>query len=114
MEYRKGSHTVYSVEYHFVWVTKYRFSVLRGDVGIRLRDMIRQTCMAMDVLIIKGSVSAEHVHILASCPPSLAPAQIVQRIKGRSSRRLQEEFPQLRKRYWGRHIWARGYFVATV
>lgn len=114
MEYRKGAHTVYNVEYHFVWITKYRYPVLRGEVGTRLRDLLRQTCMTSDIRILKGSVGPEHVHMLVSCPPSLAPAKIVQYLKGRSSRRMQEEFPQLKKRYWGRHIWARGYFVATV
>ncbi len=114
MEYRRGAHTVYNVEYHFVWITKYRYHVLRGEVGVRLRDLLRQTCMSCDIKILKGSVGSEHVHMLVSCPPSLAPAKIVQYLKGRSSRRMQEEFPQLKKRYWGRHIWARGYFVATV
>ena len=114
MEYRKGAHTVYNVEYHFVWITKYRYPVLRGEVGVRLRDLLRETCMASDIRILKVSVGPEHVHMLVSCPPSVAPAKIVQYLKGRSSRRMQEEFPQLKKRYWARHIWARGYFVATV
>src|SRR5438445_13430637 len=52
--------------------------------------------------------------MLLSAPPQLAPAKLVQFIKGRSSRRLQEEFPELRKRYWGQHLWARGYFCASV
>lgn len=114
MEYRKGAHTVYNVEYHFVWVTKYRYQVLKGEVGVRLRDLLRQSCMSRDIKIVKGSVSSDHVHMLVSCPPTLAPARIVQFLKGRSSRRIQEEFATLKKRYWGRHIWARGYFVATV
>jgi putative transposase len=54
------------------------------------------------------------IHMLLSAPPHLAPAKLVQYIKGRSSRKLQEEFPELRKRYWGQHLWARGYFCATV
>jgi len=114
MEYRKGAHTVYNIEYHVVWTTKYRYDVLKGETGMRLRDMLRQTCLALDVKILKGSVSSRHVHMLVSCPPLLAPAKLVQYLKGRSSRRMQEEFPHLRKRYWGRHVWGRGYFVATV
>jgi putative transposase len=51
---------------------------------------------------------------LISCPPSLAPAKITQYLKGRSSRLLQQEFEHLRKKYWGQHLWARGYFCATV
>jgi putative transposase len=66
------------------------------------------------VVIVRGAVSPDHIHMLLSAPPQLAPAKLVQYIKGRSSRRLQEEFPELRKRYWGQHLWARGYFCATV
>lgn len=62
----------------------------------------------------RGSVSPDHVHMLLSAPADLAPSKLVQSIKGRSSRRLQDEFPELRKRYWGQHLWARGYFCATV
>ena len=80
----------------------------------RARDLIRQVCEARDVVIIRGAVSPDHIHMLLSAPPHLAPAKLVQFIKGRSSRRLQEEFPELRKRYWGQHLWARGYFCATV
>jgi putative transposase len=63
---------------------------------------------------LKGVVSQDHVHILVSAPPELAPSEIMRRIKGRSSSKLFEEFPTLKKRYWGRHFWARGYFCATV
>ena len=81
---------------------------------LRARDLIRQVCQARDVVIIRGAVSPDHIHMLVSAPPQLAPAKLVQYVKGRSSRRLQDEFPELRKRYWGQHLWARGYFCATV
>jgi putative transposase len=113
-EYRKGGHTVYDVQYHFVWVTKYRYHVLKAEVAERARDIIRQVCMSRDIAILKGHVSVDHVHILVSCPPLLSPAKIVQYIKGAASRKLQEEFSHLRQRYWGQHLWARGYFCATV
>lgn len=114
MDYRYGSHTVYKIEYHFVWVTKYRYKVLRGDVGQRVRELVRQTCEAFEIRILKGVVSQDHVHILVSAPPELAPSEIMRRIKGRTASKLFEEFPALKKRYWGRHFWARGYFCATV
>ena len=114
MEYRYGSHTVYKIEYHFVWVTKYRYKVLHGDVGQRVRELVRQTCEAFEIRILKGVVSKDHVHILVSAPPELAPSEIMRRIKGRPSSKLFEEFPALKKRYWGQHFWARGYFCATV
>ena len=114
MEYRKGSHTVYNIQYHFVWVTKYRCHVLEGEVKLRVREIIRQICQQHDLLIEQGHVSKDHVHILVSAPTHMSASQIMQKIKGRSSRVLQQEFPHLKKRYWGQHIWARGYFCTTV
>ena len=114
MEYRHGSHTVYNIEYHFVWITKYRYHVLVGELKTRTREIVRQICLQHELNILKGHVSKDHVHLLVSAPPHLAPSQLMQKIKGRSSRLLQQEFPHLKKRYWGQHIWSRGYFCATV
>ena len=114
MKYRYGSHTAYAIEYHFVWVTKYRYKVLKGDVALRVRELVRQTCEAFEIQILKGVVSQDHVHILVSAPPTMALSEIMRRIKGRTSSKLFEEFPMLKKRYWGRHFWTRGYFCATV
>ena len=113
-EYNKGSHTVYDIKYHIVWVTKYRYHVLHKKIGIRLRELIRQGCEARGITIVQGSIGKDHVHLLISCSPSMPPSKIVQYLKGRSSRLIQEEFPELKKRYWGQHLWARGYFCATV
>ena len=112
-ENRRGSHTVYHIQYHFVWVTKYRHKVLRGEVAERARELIRQSCMSRDIKILKGHVSKDHVHLLLSSPPALSPAKIAQYLKGRSSHMLQQEFSHLKKRYWGQHLWARGYFCST-
>lgn len=106
MEYRYGSHTVFNIEYHFVWVTKYRYEVLSGDVALRVRELVRQTCEAFEIQIIKGVVSKDHVHIFVSAPPTMAPSEIMRRIKGRSSSKLFEDFPHLRKRFWGRYFCA--------
>ncbi len=113
-EYKKGPHTVYEIQYHFVWVTKYRYHILKGDVALRAREVIRQTCETRNITILSGHVSKDHIHIHVSCPPELAPSKIAQYVKGRSSRIIQQEFPHLKKRYWGKHLWARGYFYATV
>ena len=113
-EYRRSAHAVFDIKDHVVWIRKYRYKVLKGRVAERARDLIRQTCDARDVQIVRGAVSPDHIHILLSAPADLSPAKLVQYIKGRSSRRLQDEFPELRKRYWGQHLWARGYFCATV
>lgn len=80
----------------------------------RTRELMRQICEARDVVIVRGSVSPDYVDMLVSVPADLAPAKPAQYIKGRSSRRLQDEFPELRKRYWGQHLWARGYFCGTA
>jgi len=108
VEYRKSAHAVFDIKYHVVWITKYRYKVLRGRVAERARDLIRQICEAREVVIVRGAVSPDHIHMLLSAPAHLSPAKVVQYIKGRSSRRLQDEFPELRKRYWGQHLWARG------
>lgn len=113
MEYRYGSHTVYNIEYHFVWVTKYRYKVLTGDIALRVKELVRQTCEAFEIRIMSGVVSKDHVHVFVSAPPNMAPSEIMRRIKGRTSSKLFEEFPHIKKRYWGRHFWGRGYFCAT-
>lgn len=84
-----------------------------GTVGERVRDLVRQTCEAFEIQIIKGVVSKDHVHIFVSAPPTLAPSEIMRRIKGRSASKLFEEFLHIKKRYWGRHFWAKGYFCVT-
>ena len=63
MKYRYGSHTIYNIEYHFVWVTKYRYKVLIGEIGVRVRDLVRQSCEAFEIKILKGVVSKDHIHI---------------------------------------------------
>jgi putative transposase len=90
------------------------FPRLRGEVAERARELIRQSCMAREIKILRGHVSAEHVHLLISCPPVLSPAKIAMYLKGRSSRLLQQEFSHLKKRYWGQHLWARGYYCSTA
>ena len=113
-EYNMTSHAVYDIKYHIIWVTKYRYKVLGGKIGKRLRELLRQGCEARKITILSGSIRSDHVHLLISCPPSMAPSKVVQYLKGRSSRLLQEEYPDLKKRYWGQPLWARGYFCATV
>ena len=88
--------------------------MLRGDIGKRCRDLLREIAMAREVTIIRGSLAPDHVHMLVSVPPTMAPSKLVQYLKGRSSRKLQMEFEELKRRYWGQHLWARGYFCSTV
>jgi len=113
MSYRKTSHAVYDLKYHVVWLTKYRKPVLRGQIGLRLRELIRQTCDTLEVYIEKGHVAIDHVHLLVSVPPNLSVSDLMQRLKGRSSRQMLDEFSELKRQFWGQHLWARGYFVAS-
>ena len=113
MSYRKSAHATYDLKYHLVWITKYRKPVLRGEVGLRVRELIRQTCATLEVEIIKGHVAVDHVHLLVSVPPQVSVSKLMKRIKGRSSRRMQDEFAPLKKQFWGRHLWARGYFAVS-
>ena len=108
-EQRRSSHTVSQLTVHVVWVTKYRYPVLTGDIQKRCRQLIIQICDAEDIRILKGVVSKDHVHMHMEYPARLSISEIVKRIKGRTSRRLQDEFPELKRRYWGRHFWAIGY-----
>jgi putative transposase len=101
MKYRTGSPTKYKIEYHFVWVTKYRYHVLQGPLAERVRDLVRQTCEYFEIHILRGVVSKDHVHILVSAPPSMSPSEIMRRVKGRMSRKIFVEFPHVKKRYWG-------------
>lgn len=79
MKYRQGSHTKYKIEYHFVWSTKYRYQVLVGEVGERARELIRQTCESLEIEILRGVVSKDHIHLLVSAPPNISPSDIMRR-----------------------------------
>ncbi len=84
-----------------------------GLVGERVRELVRQICKGHDVEILKGHVSKDHVHLFVSVPPHLAISKLVQYLKGKSSYKLLQEDKQLSRMFWGRHLWGRGYFVAT-
>ena len=111
--YRKTSHSLYDCKYHIVWITKYRKKVLVGLIADRIRELIRYICKEYDVEIIKGHVSKDHVHLFVSVPPHMSISKLVQYLKGKSSYKLMQENKQISKEFWGRHLWGRGYFVAT-
>lgn len=111
--YRHGSHTVFMIHLHLVWITKYRKPILEGDVAYRVRDLIREICRSQDVEIIKGHISKDHVHLFVSVPPQVTVSRLVQRLKGKTSHKMLSDFHHLRKLYWGRHLWARGYFCCS-
>ena len=106
---RTNGHTVSRLTVHLVWSTKYRYKVLQGDIQLRCRTILQQICESEDLHILRGVVSKDHVHMHIEYLPSKSISDLVKRLKGRSSRKLQQEFPELKKRYWGRHFWAIGF-----
>jgi len=109
VENRYSSHTVTRLTVHLVWVTKYRYKVLQGEIQRRCRELIIQICDTEDIRILKGVVSKDHVHIHVEHSPSHSISELMRKIKGRTSRILQKEYTELRRRYWGKHFWGIGY-----
>ena len=110
--YRRTAHTRFDIKFHLVWITKYRKKILKGDVGVRLPLIVRTICAELQSRGPQGP-SLDHVHLFVSCPPHVSASYLMQRVKGKSSRRLLQEFSHLNKQCWGRHLWARGFFVAS-
>jgi len=92
---------------------KYGYNILREEIGLRTRSILQEICSEKKIIIIRGNVRSNHIHILVESPSYYSPSKIAQFLKGKSSYRLQREFPLLKKRYWGQHIWSRGYFCST-
>lgn len=83
-------------------------------MGLRVRELILEVCRARDYEIILGHIRPDHVHLLLSLPPRAAPSRVMQLVKGKTSHHLLQEFRHMRKEFWGRHVWARGYFAAST
>jgi len=103
---------VYNINYHFVWCPKYRRPVLVGPVGDRLVELLPQKVIELGGQVIELVVRPDHVHLFASFPPTLAPNQIMYRIKSYTSHVLRHEFPHLRSRLPS--LWTRSYYVGTA
>ena len=113
-EYRKSSHAVYRLRYHFVFITKYRKPALRGEIGKEVRDLTREICRSLDIEIVKGHVRPDHVPLLLDVPPRLAPSRVMQAIKGENVASSTARSPQVAQGVLGTTSLARGYFVATT
>jgi putative transposase len=111
---QKLAHTVWECKYHVVWCPKYRFRILNGEVGKSLRAIIRQLCEWKQIEILAGNVQTEHIHLVISFPPKYSVAEVIGFLKGKSAIKLFDRHVDLKKRYWGRHFWAKGYCVSTV
>jgi REP-associated tyrosine transposase len=111
--YKLGAHTKTDLKVHVIWIPKYRKRVPTGQVAIRARDVLRQIALEHEIEIIIGKVSSDHIHMFISYPATQNVSKIMQWLKGISSRMLLSEFPHLRKQFWGRHLWARGYLAVS-
>ena len=110
--YKQLAHTTYLCNYHVIFCPKYRFRILGGGIAIKVRDWIRRICEWKGVEIIEGHVSRDHVHMVLSIPPKLAVSEVVGTIKGRVAIRMFKDVPEIRKKYWGRKLWSRGFLSA--
>ena len=114
MSLKSTSHAVYEAKYHLVWCPKYRKRVLVGEVGERVKQLFYRIAEQFDFEIDWCEVAEDHIHLLISFPPRYSIAKVVGIIKGISSSKVFEEYPKLKKKLWGGHLWEQGYFVRTV
>ena len=113
-KYSVGAHTTHKLQYHLVWVPKYRKRVLRGPLVGRLYELLRQCAEMNEWHIEELNVQVDHVHLLVQLPPKEAVAHAVQLMKGGTSKVIREEFPELEEFLWGDSLWADGYFAESV
>ena len=111
---KSTSHAVYEAKYHLVWCPKYRKRVLVGDVRERVKQLFYQIAEQFEFEIDRCEVAEEHIHILVTFPPRYSIAKVVGIIKGISSSKVFEEYPKIKEKLWGGHLWEQGYFVRTV
>ena len=113
-DFKKLAHAVWKCKYHLVWCPKYRFRILKGDIGESVREILKQLCKWKGIEIIAGNVQADHIHLVLTIPPKHSVSDLVGFLKGKSAIKVFDMHPELKRRYWGRHFWAKGYCVSTV
>jgi putative transposase len=113
-DFKRLAHAVWQCKYHIVWCPKYRFRILKGEVGESVRDIIKQLCEWKKVEILEGNVQIDHIHLVLSFPPKYSISEVVGFLKGKSAIKMFDMHNELKKRYWGRHFWTKGYCVSTV
>lgn len=111
---KKSAHASYRTKYHLVWIPKYRRGILTKALQHRLRELLAGICERYGYDLDTCSVQQDHVHVFLSFPPNTSIAQAVEVLKGVSAKRLREEFPEIDQALWGAHLWAPGYYAATV
>ena len=113
-ELQKLAHAVWQCKYHVIWCPKYRFRVLSGALQRSVADLLQQLCEWKNLEVLELNVQEDHVHLLLSIPPKFSVSEIVGFLKGKSAIKIFDKHLELKKRYWGRHFWAKGYCVSTV
>jgi len=114
-EFKKLSHSLYQCKYHIIFCPKYRYRILTGDIASYVTQEIYRLCnQKVDIEVLEANVQADHVHLVISIPPKYAVSRVMGYLKGKLALRVLSRYPQLRKRYWGNHLWSRGYCVSTV
>jgi len=113
-ELKKLAHAVWNCKYHLIWCPKYRFRILKGDVKQSVEEIINQLCEWKKLEILEMNVQEDHVHLVLSIPPKLSVSSVVGFLKGKCAIKIFDKHLELKKRYWGRHFWAKGYCVSTV
>ncbi len=113
--FKKLSHTIYECKYHVVFCPKYRYRIVKDDIAESVRQQIYRLCQQKDkVEVLELNVQLDHVHLVLSLPPKYAVSDFMGYLKGKLAMRLFQRYERLGKRYWGRHLWSRGYCVSTV
>ena len=112
---KRLSHSLYECKYHLVFCPKYRYRILKAEIGEYVKQQIYQLCQQKDLVeVIELNVQPDHIHLIVSIPPKYAVSEVMGYLKGKLAIKLFRQYEQLGRRYWGRHLWSRGYCVSTV
>ena len=114
-QFKRLSHSLYECKYHIVFCPKYRYRIMKGEIGEYVRQLVQQLCRQKEqVEVLELNVQSDHVHMVVSIPPKYAVSTFMGYLKGKMALRLFQQYESLGRRYWGRHLWARGYCVSTI
>ena len=109
-----GRGYVYHIQYHIVWCVKYRKKILTGEIGDKIKELIKEIAEDNEFSIIEMETNKDHIHLLINCKPQHYIPNIMKALKGVSSRKLFMFYPELKNSLWGGHLWNPSYFVSTV
>jgi len=114
-QFKKLSHTIYECKYHVVICPKYRFRIFKDDIAEYAKQQAIILCHQKELVeVLELNVQLDHIHLVMSIPPKYAVSSVMGFLKGKLSLRLFQRYEKLGKRYWGWHLWARGYCVSTI